>query len=242
MTGIQIPIRKRWRHPPVTRMSAHGVLHLAFGPLRKLETPPNLHQNLIVEITDAGLVCALLMADWLMFHLLGSAAKSRAEPEASGQARTRRLRSSRFEIACENFLRPGPRVRRQTPHTQDDGTGLKYFKTVQYEAFDHWFSEVHCRCVGALTAWPEKGLGVPSGGNSIESFAKALLLILRAGLSRQCAGPGDPVFGTTNPEQHPIIRAFWTPLGLSASTPIANGAVDDRSAHGPAIANHTNFL
>ncbi len=74
----------------------------------------------------------------------------------------------------------------------------------------------------------------------MKPFAKALLLSSALVFSGNALAQETLVFGTTNPEQHPINTGFLTPWAERINAD-ANGAVTIDLRHGPAIANHTNF-
>jgi len=74
----------------------------------------------------------------------------------------------------------------------------------------------------------------------MKSFAKALLLSSALVFAGNALAQETLVFGTTNPEQHPINTGFLTPWAERINAD-ANGAVTIDLRHGPAIANHTNF-
>lgn len=48
------------------------------------------------------------------------------------------------------------------------------------------------------------------------------------------------IFATSNAEQHPLNKAFFTPWAERINE-AANGAVEVDVRHGPMLANHTNF-
>lgn len=73
----------------------------------------------------------------------------------------------------------------------------------------------------------------------MKSIVKALL-VTSALVFAANAQAETLVFGTTNPEQHPINTGFLTPWAERINAD-ANGAVTIDLRHGPAIANHSNF-
>ena len=74
----------------------------------------------------------------------------------------------------------------------------------------------------------------------MKSLTRALLVTSALAFASHAAAQETLVFGTTNPEQHPINTGFLTPWTERINAD-ANGAVTIDLRHGPAIANHTNF-
>lgn len=72
------------------------------------------------------------------------------------------------------------------------------------------------------------------------TFGKALLFSSMLVFAGNALAQETLVFGTTNPEQHPINVGFLTPWAERINAD-ANGAVTIDLRHGPTIANHTNF-
>ena len=74
----------------------------------------------------------------------------------------------------------------------------------------------------------------------MKTLVKALLVSSALMMAGSAQAQETLVFGTTNPEQHPINTGFLTPWAERINAD-ANGAVTIDLRHGPAIANHTNF-
>lgn len=68
----------------------------------------------------------------------------------------------------------------------------------------------------------------------MKNLAKALLLTSALITANTAFGQETLVFGTTNPEQHPINTGFLTPWAERINAD-ANGAVTIDLRHGPAI-------
>lgn len=74
----------------------------------------------------------------------------------------------------------------------------------------------------------------------MKALTRALLLTSALAFASHAVAQETLVFGTTNPEQHPLNTGFLIPWAERINAD-ANGTVTIDLRHGPTIANHTNF-